>query len=308
MTYHFDDELRRFGPEAVYSVPTSEEALAYCRRLTRSHYENFTVAGFFLPKLLHRPFHAVYAYCRWSDDLGDETGGGRRTLELLDWWEGELDACFESGEARHPVFVALREIALPYRLEKKPFADLLRAFRQDQVRKRYETFEELLAYCRCSADPVGRIVLRLAEGAWSGRPASEEQLVWSDSICTGLQLINHWQDVRRDAEIGRCYIPLETFQRYGLEPGLPPSTETAANKRFRAMIRFLVEDAEQRLRAGRPLISSVPKPLRRDIRLFIEGGLAIAALIRRMGFAVDRQRPVLSKLQKIRLLLRTFGS
>ena len=139
-------------------APTLDEARAYCRRLAESHYENFHVATWFLPKPLRPHFHSIYAYCRISDDLGDEVGDRSVALALLDLWGRELDACYE-GRARHPVFVALAETIRACAIPKEPFADLLVAFRQDQTVTRYATMDDVLGYCRYSANPVGRLVL-----------------------------------------------------------------------------------------------------------------------------------------------------
>jgi len=266
--------------------------------LAKTHYENFTVASFLLSKRLRQPFHVVYAYCRWSDDLADEIDESGESLRLLDWWERELDRCFDGEEPQtHPVYVALREIARKFGLSKQPFADLLVAFRRDQTQSRYETMEELLDYCRYSADPVGRIVLQLAY-----RP-SEQELQWSDAICTGLQLANHWQDVARDAAIGRCYIPGAVASRFGVDREHLVETDD-----FRHTMQFLVDDARSRLRFGEPLINFVPKLIRREITLFQRGGLAVLDAIEKIRFNVLRQRPVVSHWTKLRLLLGTlFG-
>ncbi len=299
------DELRRFGPDNQAAPLSLAEAFAYCRRLAESHYENFTVASFLLPKQLRAPFHVVYSYCRWSDDLGDEIGGDeesrRQSLRLLDWWERGLDDCFAGNPPNHPVYVALLKIAGDFRLQKQPFADLLVAFRLDQKKQRYETFDELLEYCRFSADPVGRIVLQLAYGAVAKNGPDAEQLAWSDSICTGLQLANHWQDVARDFKLGRCYIPRSVADRFGVD-----RENMLENDDFRRMIRFLVDDARNRLLAGTPLIDSAPKLIRTDLKLFQRGGLAVLDAIEKIGYNVLRTRPVVSRWAKLRLVFASF--
>ena len=299
---------------------TEAESFAYCKRLAQSHYENFHVASFFLPKSLRQPFYIVYSYCRCSDDLADEHDGSpesRQTaLQRLDDWHRQLDQCFEQTkptDETHPVFIALRSLVRQYPLPKEPFADLLVAFRQDQTQQRYETFDELLNYCRYSANPVGRIVLHLA-----GTPASQtadgrrqtaadshlvgtptaEQLAWSDSICTALQLANFWQDVRRDKAIGRCYIPQDIAEKFGVD-----LTDLHDSPEFRRMIQELVSDARNRFQVGKPLIESVPRVLRRDISLFVRGGLAILDAVERIQFNVLEKRPALSRWTKLCLLL-----
>ncbi|MDR3197828.1 MAG: squalene synthase HpnC [Planctomycetaceae bacterium] len=299
----FSEELKQFGLHGTSQQPISEaEAFAYCKRLTQRHYENFSVAGWLLPKKLRQPFQVVYAYCRWSDDLSDEHDGSSesriKSLEYLRWWEQGLDDCFRHDKPvpNHPVYVALRKILEQFPLPKQPFADLLVAFRRDQVQNRYATFDELLDYCRYSANPVGRIVLHLV---CETEPAPE-QLIWSDSICTGLQLANFWQDVARDAEIGRCYIPQSVAEQFGVD--IENLRDSSA---FRKMIRYLVVDARARLRAGIPLVDSVPKSVRADIALFIRGGLAILDAIEKNGCNVLDRRPTVSRWTKFRLLINT---
>ena len=175
------------------TAPTLEEARAYCRTLAQSHYENFHVATWFLPKALRPHFHSIYAYCRISDDLGDEVGDTAVALALLDLWGRELDACYE-GHARHPVFVALTETIRECSIPKEPFADLLTAFRQDQTVTRYESMRDVLGYCRYSANPVGRLVL------YACREVNQENFRLSDATCSALQLANFWQDVREAAK------------------------------------------------------------------------------------------------------------
>ena len=291
---------------------TESEAFTYCKRLAQSHYENFHVASFFLPKSLRQPFHIVYAYCRCSDDLADEHDGSSESrkiaLQRLDDWQRQLDQCFDQTEPQskipgetHPVFIALRSLIRQYALPKEPFADLLVAFRQDQTQWQdqtqhcYATFDDLLHYCRYSANPVGRIVLHLV------CTPTPEQVAWSDSICTGLQLANFWQDVRRDKGIGRCYIPQDVARQFGIDlADLHDSPE------FRRMMKELVADARNRFHTGKPLVKSVPKILQTDISLFIRGGLAILDAIERIQFNVLNLRPALSRWTKLRLLWETI--
>ncbi|MDR0335881.1 MAG: squalene synthase HpnC [Planctomycetaceae bacterium] len=299
----FSEELKRFGLDGN-SQPLSEtEALAYCKRLTQQHYENFSVAGWLLPKKFRQPFQVIYAYCRWSDDLSDEHDGSNesriQSLEYLCRWEQGLHDCFQRDKPapNHPVYIALRKIIEQFPLPKQPFADLLVAFRRDQVQNRYATFDELLDYCRYSANPVGRIILHLV----CETEPTPEQLTWSDSICTGLQLANFWQDVARDTAIGRCYIPQSIAELFEVD-----IASLRDSSMFRKMIQYLVTDARSRLQAGFPLVDSVPKTVRTDIVLFIRGGLAILNAIEKNNCNVLIQRPTVSRWTKFCLLVNTW--
>lgn len=308
----FVDELACWGPQATYPSPGLDEAEAYCRQLARSHYENFTVASWFLPRHLRKHFYNIYAYCRWADDLADETGGGQAALDLLAWWEGELDAMYGGG-TRHPVFVALSRTVREFEIPREPLADLLVAFRQDQTKTRYETFDELHEYCRHSANPVGRLVLYL------GRSVDEVNLSLSDHVCTGLQLANFWQDVARDWQRGRVYLPQSDCQQFGFDverasarspsvEGAGEWTEVRSTPEFKRLLEFEVARAEQFLLAGRPLVCRVARELRFEVDLFIRGGLAILAAIRRQDYDVWSRRPTVGKLQKLGLVCQAWRS
>lgn len=288
---------QRLPPEyAIPAVaPSLEEARAYCQRLARSHYENFSVASFFLPRNLRQHFFNVYAYCRISDDLGDEVSDPAASLQLLDQWQSELDACYE-GEPRHPVFVALAETVRKCDIPKHEFSDLLTAFRQDQSITRYPTFNDLLGYCRNSANPVGHLVLYVC----GYRDPERQQL--SDYTCTALQLANFWQDVSVDYAKGRIYLPLEDLRRFGVsEDDIRRERNSAP---FREMMRFEVERAREWFRQGLPLSAKVNRELAIDIELFSRGGLEILNAIERQDYAVLGRRPVISKPRKLVLVAR----
>jgi squalene synthase HpnC len=280
------------------TAPTPAEALAYCKRLARTHYENFHVVTRFLPAKLRPHFHAIYAYCRIADDLGDEVPDREAALALLDLWGNELDACYV-GRTRHPVFVALAETIRICAIPKEPFADLLTAFRQDQTVTRYQTMQELLGYCRYSANPVGRLVLYVCG------EVSEENFRLSDATCTALQLANFWQDVRVDFEKGRVYLPQEDMRRFGVSDGT--IGRGVATPEFRALLRQEVEFARELFENGLPLIGRVERDLAVDIDLFSRGGLAILRAIERRNFDVLSARPALSKRSKLALALRAIG-
>jgi squalene synthase HpnC len=295
----FTAELARLGPDGPATLFTLSEARTYCRLLARRHYENFAVASLLLPRRLLRHFHAVYAYCRWADDLGDETGGGSRALALLRWWRGELLRCY-AGRAQHPVMVALRETIRRFSIPPRPFLDLLFAFEQDQLVKRYRTYDQLLGYCRYSANPVGRLVLYLCEAY------SEERAKLADNVCTALQLANFWQDVARDYAIGRVYLPEEDRKRFGYrDDDLRNQRFTPA---FAALLRFEVDRTRDLLYRGLPLVEQMPADVRGDIQLFIQGGMAILRKIERCRYNVWARRPTVSKWQQLRLLTGALWS
>ncbi|MGH9660201.1 MAG: squalene synthase HpnC, partial [Bryobacteraceae bacterium] len=196
------------SPEAMAAVYDRTSAESYTRRLATSHYENFHVVSFLLPRRLHQDFYNVYSFCRWADDLGDEIGDPRESLRLLGWWRESLEAMYR-GEASHPVYVALRGTVDRHQIPAEPFADLIRAFVQDQSVTRYRDWEEVDRYCRWSANPVGRLVLHLCGYT------DEERRRLSDATCTALQLANFWQDVAVDIGKGRIYLPLDLLARHG---------------------------------------------------------------------------------------------
>jgi squalene synthase HpnC len=279
-------------------APSREEALAYCRKLAESHYENFHVATWFLPKALRPHFHAIYAYCRISDDLGDEVGDRSAALALLDLWGRELDACYE-GRARHPVFVALAETIRARSIPKEPFADLLTAFRQDQTVTRYATMHDVLGYCRYSANPVGRLVL------YACGEVSEENFKLSDATCSALQLANFWQDVRVDYAKGRVYLPQDDMRRFGVSD--ETIAQGVATPEFRALLRYEVDFARSLFEQGLALIGCVNRDLALDLDLFSRGGLEILRAIERCNYDVLSARPAISKRTKLALALRALG-
>ncbi len=284
---------------AAYAIPDRAPSLSdaheYCRQLARSHYENFSVATWFLPKQLRQDFLNVYAYCRISDDLGDEVGDPALSLALLDQWQSELEACYE-GHPRHPVFVALAETVTKFSIPKHEFSDLLIAFRQDQAVTRFATFNDVLAYCRYSANPVGHLVLYLC-----GYCDPERQQL-SNYTCTALQLANFWQDVTVDYAKGRIYLPVEDLGRYSVtEKDLAQNCNTPA---FCELMEFQVGRAREWFRRGLPLVKKVDTDLAVDLELFTRGGQEILNAIERQNFAVLGRRPVISKPRKLALVAR----
>lgn len=294
-----EDELLARGWAALppsYRIPekapTLAEAQAWCRHLAETHYENFHVASWFLPEKLRPHFHSIYAYCRVSDDLGDEVGSTASALALLDLWGRELDACYE-GRARHPVFVALAETIRACSIPKEPFADLLIAFRQDQTVSRYANMDEVLGYCHYSANPVGRLVLYACD------EASEEKFALSDATCSALQLANFWQDVRVDWKKDRVYLPQDDMQRFGVNDNT--IANGVATAEFRALLRHEVDYARSLFEKGLPLIGLVNRDLAIDLDLFSRGGLEILRAIERRDYDVLSARPAISKSSKLAL-------
>jgi squalene synthase HpnC/squalene synthase HpnD len=276
------------------------EAQRYTRWLATHHYENFNVVSWLLPRRLHQHFYNVYSYCRWSDDLGDEVGSPTRALELLDAWEHELRLCYRRDQKlSHPVLIALRETIIAKHIPIKPFVELLKAFRQDQNIHRYQTWEELFEYCRFSANPVGHLVLYLC----GYRDEKRQHL--SDHTCTALQLANFWQDVSRDLEKGRIYIPLDVLSAYGLSEH--DVVSRSFDERYVALMKNLISKTRELFAAGLPLTQCVDPTLKIDLELFSRGGLAILDAIEKSGFNTLRRRPALKKRTKLVLVGRALG-
>ncbi len=294
----FTADLRRFGPDSSEKV-SRDEARQFCANLTASHYENFSVVTWLTPKELRPHFASIYAFCRWSDDLGDEIGDRAKSRELLAWWRGELEAMF-AGQAKHPIMIALSETIAEFAIPIEPFANLISAFEQDQNVVEYDTYPQLLDYCTRSADPVGHLVLYL------GRSFNLENARLSNFTCTGLQLANFWQDVARDLDIGRIYLPREDRERFRVrDEDLRAKTFTPE---FRTLIKYEVGLARESLRTGWPLVENMPRHLAIDVDLFTRGGLAILDRIEQCQFDVLTSRPKLGKFAKLSLLLRALWS
>lgn len=315
------DQLDTFGPHACRQL-TYDQAVDYNRELARSHDENFTVVSWLLPRRLRDDFRNVYAFCRWADDLGDETGDPARSRELLAWWKREVDACYE-GKPRHPVFVALANTIEKHDIPRKPFDDLIDAFVQDQDVTRYDTWDRVVDYCTRSADPVGRLVLYMC-----GYRDEERQRL-SDATCTALQLANFWQDVRRDIlERDRVYIPMDVAARHGLDiptvvrevkrhassdptcescsaaHQLPSPGINALLPAYRATVKELVDRTWPLFERGRALLPMVARDVRVDVALFSRGGQAILRMIEKQNYNTLQRRPILSRGAKVSLMLR----
>jgi len=282
------------SPAALDRRYTLAEAEQYTRWLATHHYENFHVVTFLLPRKLHQDFYNVYSFCRWADDLGDEIDDTAESLRLLAWWRGELQSMY-GGRATHPVFVALQGTAERHALPEALFDDLIRAFEQDQVTTRYRTWEDLFGYCRYSANPVGRLLLRLCGYA------DERRDQWSDATCTALQLANFWQDVTVDLQKDRVYLPLEVVDRHGYSLG--ELEEHRFTPSFRDAMREAVDVAQGLFERGLPLVQSVNKRLAFDLGLFSRGGMRVLQKIRSRDYNVLSGRPAISKWERLGLLL-----
>jgi squalene synthase HpnC len=282
-----------YSPEALSDKYTIPEAEAYTRWLATHHYENFHVVSFLLPKRLHQDFYNVYAFCRWADDLGDEIGDPAESLRLLAWWRTELEAMYQ-GQVHHPVFVALEGTARKYQLPIQLFSDLISAFEQDQRVTRYQNWDELFDYCRCSANPVGRLVLRLC----GYDDANRDRL--SDATCTALQLANFWQDVTVDYLKDRVYLPLDLFAKHGY--ALEDLAAGRFNPAFQAVMREAVEVTHGLFLEGLPLIKMVNRRLALDLELFSRGGMHVLKKIEQQNYNVLAARPTVSKADRLGLV------
>lgn len=276
------------------------DARKWCRTLARNHYENFSVGSIFLPARKREEYHALYAFARGADDLADEQTGGDDSdarLKSLNLWQRKLDALYEGKRPVHPAFIALEPVIQAYLLEHELFSALLRAFREDQVRKRYETWDDVLHYTSGSADPVGRLVLRL-HGL-----RDPELDSWSDAVCTALQLVNFMQDIHTDyLQRDRIYIPREDLEKFKVQEadfGRSPTPDNIKN-----LLKFEAARAEKLFQTGSPLLKLRPKNLRRQLILFYYGGRTALDAMRRAGFEVASRHRRVSPLQYAAILYR----
>ena len=287
-------------PLASLSAANLSDAQAHTRRLALGHYENFSVVSLLLPRHLRQDFCNIYAFCRVADDLGDETGDRDLSLKLLaDFRQQTLD-CF-AGQTDTAIFVALSQTIERYQLPIQPFLDLIDAFEQDQRVPRYQTFDQVLDYCRRSANPVGRLVLYLC----GYRDEQRQEL--SDQTCSALQLANFWQDVRRDiVDRDRIYISAESMEKFGVSEEQIKSGKS--DETFRALIRFEVDRTAAMFDRGAALLPLVRPAVRMQISLFGRGGRAVLSAIRRQNYDTLSHRPSLSRWQKGGLVLGTLAS
>lgn len=275
---------------------TVEEAFAYCEARARAHYENFPV-GLFVPREKRRYVWALYAFARAADDFADEPLYEGMRREKLDQWEALTHAAYR-GEAEGPIFVALGETVRRLGIPKELLLDLLSAFRQDTEKSRYASWDELLDYCRRSADPVGRLVLKVFDETDPDLPEL------SDAICTGLQLANHWQDAALDYQRDRIYVPEDLMRKHGVSTW--DFSTARVSDGWRGLMADLIARTRQLFERGRPLCDRVGRPLRFEIRLTWLGGMAILDRIEATGGDVFRRRPKLGPLDKAALAVRAW--
>ena len=279
---------------ATAPPPSLAESYAYCASLARSHYENFTVISRLTAKR-HRPaLEAVYAFCRQTDDLGDEAQGDR--LALLDAWEAEFSLAW-SGKPTHPIMIALQDTIQRAQIPEEPFRKLIEANRMDQGSGRFETYADVLHYCDHSANPVGRMVLHVLGNA------TEENVRLSDATCTALQLANFWQDVARDYAMGRIYIPLEDLHAFGCREDQIANGD--ADKAFRDLMQFEVDRAQALFEEGLPLATRLSGRARLAVALFSKGGMHVQDAIRKQDYDVLSERPIVTRFRKLWLILST---
>jgi squalene synthase HpnC len=286
------------SPEALAKTYSLPEALAYTRWLATHHYENFHVVSFLLPRRLHQDFYNVYSYCRWADDLGDEIADRAESLRLLSWWRAELFTMYD-GRATHPVFVALGPTVRKYSIPIEPFSDLIHAFIQDQTVTRYRDWDELFGYCKCSANPVGRLVLYLC-----GYSDPERQRL-SEATCTALQLANFWQDVTVDLLKDRIYIPLDIMDKHGYT--IDDLFARRFTPAFACVMAEIVQKTRELFDIGLPLSRMVDRRLALDIDLFSRGGMRVLDKIEELEYDVLSARPAISKIERVRLLAASLA-
>ncbi len=301
--------LHRWGPDSPVSM-TQSDASHWCAQFTRAHGENFSVLSALLPRASRQDFCAIYAFCRWADDLGDEAQSPEQALQLLAWWRGELQACY-AGQPKHPIMIALAPVIARHALPETLFDTLIQAFEWDNRQNRWESLEELTRYCAMSADPVGRLVLAVL-----GEPRDESISQLSDCTCTALQLVNHWQDVRRDLlERDRVYLPKDAWkdipdfqQRLLLTAQRGWAADLDFLPAYRDMLAKLCDSTEQLFDRGDDLLPKISTTSRPVIGLFSAGGRGVLNHIRQWDYETCIRRPKMGRVEKLFLVSKAWIS
>lgn len=262
------------------------------------HYENFPVASILLPKRLRRPVEIIYQFARQADDFADEGNiPNEERLKILDEFRNELKRIAANEALQTPLFRDVAGIVAQYQLPLQLFHDLLDAFSQDVTKKRYANFGEVLNYCRRSANPVGRLILHLYE------EATPQNLAYSDAICTALQIINFWQDVKKDYAIGRIYLPQDEMARFGVTEG--NIADERVDAAWRELMQFQVQRARDLMKSGAPLGSILTGRIGLEMRLIIAGGLRILDKLNAADYDMFRHRPVLRPFDWVIMLAKS---
>ncbi len=262
------------------------------------HYENFPVASILMPRRLRKPVAAIYHFARAADDIADEGDlpDGER-LRQLDVFRDELKRMAAGETLTQPLFQHLAAEVKTHQLPMQPLHDLLDAFSQDVVKKRYANYDELLDYCRRSANPVGNLLLHLYE------EATPVNLTYSDAICTALQLINFWQDVAKDWQIGRVYLPQDDLARFGVSEA--QIEEGRADAAWRALMKFEVDRARALMVSGKPLGTILRGRIGLEMRMIIAGGLRILDKLEAADYDMFNRRPVLKPFDWVIMLAKS---
>ncbi len=277
----------------------AETAFRACEAIAFRHYENFPVASLLIPREKRKYVAAIYAFARTADDYADEEGYSTRTrIENLSRLHQELRRC-ENGGSSTPLFLALGQTIREFGLSLRPFEDLLTAFKMDVEKNRYETWKELLHYCSCSANPIGRVMLKLFGYD------DENELHASDAICTALQLTNFWQDLPIDARRGRLYLPLEDLRKFDCTER--DILELRNSESLRKLIAFEVGRTKALFEEGKPLLDAVGKDLRLQLKFTWFGGMKILEKIKRRNYETFTQRPVITFWDKLTIGSRVIG-
>jgi squalene synthase HpnC len=277
-----------------HSPQKIRDAYRYCEQIVRRHYENFPVASLFIPKNKRKHFYAAYAFMRVADDLADNGDIElNKRLETLVQWQGKLDASYQ-GQSEDPIFIALQDSIEELLIPKEIFDNILNAFKVDLFKHRYRTFDELLEYCRYSANPVGHLVLHIL--GYAPHPDRETMVLASDHLCTALQLTNHWQDIFLDKKIDRLYLPLEDLETYGYS--IAEWNTRVVNENFRRLMKFQIDRTRDYFTEARQLFRFLKFPERFEIALIWHGGMRIIERIENSGYDVGTCRPTLTLVDK----------